>query len=890
MAGQSVPLLSFNRGLISKLALARTDLKRTGLSAEEQTNWMPRALGSMMLRAGWGYVDTTLNNSRAIHVPFVFAVDDTAIIELTDSSMRVRVGEAIIARQSVATAVSNGTFNSNLSGWSDDDEPGATSQWVAGGYMGLAGTGYNAAVRSQQVAVGAGDLNREHGIRVVVARGPVTLRIGSSAGGDQYLAEATLRTGTYSFAVTPTTDLYIRVSSLTPYQVLLDSIAVEAAGDMTIGTPWTEALLPYVRYKHGQSGDVIFAECSGVQQRRVERYSARSWGLAIYAPEDGPFRLANTGTTRLTPTSITGDIGLGSSAPLFRPAHVGALFRITSIGQLVQSNLSGADQYSNPVRVIGVGASQRTFNILIVGGWAGTLTLQRSVGAVGSWVDVNNYTGNTTTTYNDGLDNQIIYYRIGFKTGAYTSGTAAVSLSYANGGLTGIVRVTGYTSSTSVSASVLTPLGGTDASSDWSEGEWSDHRGWPSAGGFFEGRLWQTGKDKIAGSISDAFESFDDETTGDSGPINRSIGSGPVDRINWLLPLLRLVVGTQGAERSARSSSLDEPLTPTNFNLKAPSTRGSSPVEAEVIDANGIFVRGTRLFQLSYQGDSTVDYTSTDLTIIAPEVGTSGFARIAVQRYPDTRIHAVRNDGAVAVMVYDPAEDVRCWILVETDGVVEDAFVLPAPDTDEEDKVYYVVRRTINGATRRFLERWAPESECQGGPLNKQADSFVSYTGAATATVAAPHLAGEEVVVWGDGADLGTFILDGSGHATLPAAVSNYVVGLPYAATYKSTKLAYAAGGGTALTKRKRVDHIGLILSNTHYQGLQFGPDFDNLDDLPLVEEGADTPAATVWESYDEDRIEFPGEHDTDSRICLRAAAPRHCTVLAAVVDMQTGG
>ncbi|HAC30717.1 MAG TPA: hypothetical protein DCF82_23370, partial [Marinobacter hydrocarbonoclasticus] len=69
-------------------------------------------------------------------------------------------------------------------------------------------------------------------------------------------------------------------------------------------------------------------------------------------------------------------------------------------------------------------------------------------------------------------------------------------------------------------------------------------------------------------------------TEGDAGPISRAIGSGPVDVINWLLPAQRLLVGTEGSEKSARSNSLDEPLTRTNFNLKTISTQGSARVPA----------------------------------------------------------------------------------------------------------------------------------------------------------------------------------------------------------------------------------------------------------------------------------------------------------------------
>jgi hypothetical protein len=112
------------------------------------------------------------------------------------------------------------------------------------------------------------------------------------------------------------------------------------------------------------------------------------------------------------------------------------------------------------------------------------------------------------------------------------------------------------------------------------------------------------GTDKIWGSVSDAYTSFDIDTEGDAGPINRSVGFGPVDTINWLLPLGRLIVGRQGAETSVRSGSFDEPLTPTNFTLKDCSTQGSAPVAAVKIDTRGVFVQQSnrRVFELGVLG------------------------------------------------------------------------------------------------------------------------------------------------------------------------------------------------------------------------------------------------------------------------------------------------
>src|SRR5690606_29970039 len=120
----------------------------------------------------------------------------------------------------------------------------------------------------------------------------------------------------------------------------------------------------------------------------------------------------------------------------------------------------------------------------------------------------------------------------------------------------------GYTSETSVSAVVIKSLGGVNATEDWSEGMWSDFRGWPSAPVLHQGRLWHMGKGYEVGSVSDAYESFDDTVEGDAGPIIRTIGSGPVDNIFWAMSLKRLMAGTASSVVVAQSSSLDEPLTP----------------------------------------------------------------------------------------------------------------------------------------------------------------------------------------------------------------------------------------------------------------------------------------------------------------------------------------
>ena len=490
MPKATVSLAGFNRGLISPLALARTDLERVAFAAETMTNWMPRVFGSMMLRPGWAFIGQIVPapGNPVKMIPFVFSTDDTALIELTESRMRIWIDDALVTRPSVATVISNGDFvSSTLTGWVDADETGARSEWIVGGYVGFIGS-VEPAIRRRQIGVAAPDQNVEHALYIIIKRGPIVLKVGSTSGGEEYIAETSLGTGEHSLSFTPTGNFWIEFSSILERQVLLDWVSIDISGPMAIGTPWNAADLSNIRYS--QSGDVVFVCAEGIQQRRIERRSARSWSVVLYEPEDGPFRIPNLTATTLTPSGVKGNILLTASIPLFRTGHAGALFRITSVGQTVSKNVTAANQFTDSIKLTGVGSRHaensssarataldggyndvgkkskkaivsRRFMINITGTWAGTVRLQRSfTSETGPWEDVASWTANTVGHYDDTFDNQISWYRIGIKTGEYTSGTAVMSLQYQAGSMDGYVRLTSIVSTTSANAEVLQHLGG----------------------------------------------------------------------------------------------------------------------------------------------------------------------------------------------------------------------------------------------------------------------------------------------------------------------------------------------------------------------------------------------------------------------------------------------
>jgi len=366
----------------------------------------------------------------------------------------------------------------------------------------------------------------------------------------------------------------------------------------------------------------------------------------------------------------------------------------------------------------------------------------------------------------------------------------------------------------------------------------------------------------------------------------------------------RLILGTDGAEHSMRSSSEDEPLTPSNSAVKSFSTQGSAAVQAVKLDNVVIYTQkgGTRVFEAQWGSD--YEYQSNDLTTFYPEAGDSPFTVLAIQRQPDTRIHCLRTDGSVMIITHEAAEQITSWSVMiitheaaeqitswakyTSSGTVEDIVVLPGASGATEDAVYYVVNRTINSSTVRYLEKWSLESECQGGTTSRQSDSHIIATCTGGVITGLSSLEGETVTIWGNGKDLGTGTVASSQLTGVSEDGSNFCVGISYTAQYKSSKLAYTKLESAGLSQVKNIPRLGVILYNTHYQGLQYGPNFTDLDNLPLVKDGATISDDTVHASYDEESFAFDGQWDTDSRLCLQAASPRPCTLLAAIIGLKT--
>lgn len=778
------------------------------------------------------------------------------------------------------------------------------------------------------------DTGTEHALAIHVSRGPVTLRVGSTSGDDDYIRETNLGTGYHNLAFTPTTNFHITLQSNALVSRIVSSVEIADSGTVEIATPWTHSDLDAIRYD--QSADVAYVDCDGVRSRKIERRgTGRSWSVVNYEPTNGPFLAARSTSAKLAPHRYSkGNTTLTSDIPFFTSDHVGAIFRLFHQGQNGTWTLGAVDAVSDPVEMTGISDtgtpssdSERRIVFQVTGTYTGQITVERSIDgkdigfktapasfAVGSDTGWATDTGTFNLTIDDPDDNLKVWYRV--RMSLWTSGAASVFAAYGGGGKTGLCRVTGYNNNMSVDIETETGFSKKDdtggQTDNWQEGYWSDARGFPSAVALHGGRLAHAQGGSLFLSVADDFENFDEATTGDAGPIIRTLGSGPVDSIQSLVSLLRLIIHTDGAELALRSSSLDEPVTPSNSSAGTFSTNGSAPVRAVKIDNRAIFVQRSRqrVFLVAAGGESAFgDYEAAELTLLVPDLLVAGVASVAIQRQPDTRIWCVLDDGTVAILTYEPQEEVVCWTTFETDGVVERVMVLPGVS---EDAVYLHVKRTVNGQTKRFLEKMAMASECQGDTgLNWIMDCASSYTDTGRTTTLvdiAPHLGGSNVVVWGSldsgstphvdmspdtGSDFSQrlWAVDTGGDIALSGltdGLHHAVAGLPFQSDWRSSKLAYGAQAGTALAQVKRVAQTALILYKTHARSLFLGDDTGALDPLPRVIDGEVVDQDRIFETLDMVAFPTPGTHKTDPRLHIRAKAPRPATVLAAVPSPQT--
>lgn len=887
--GINTPIVSFVGGEIGAETMARVDLSLYASTAEVMENILPVMRGALVKAPGTEFIGevSVADHDKAVVRPFVFNVDNTRVLEIVDSEIRIVDGNGYVTIIGAAATVGAPLDNGSSGGSSVTiAAPNVTYDAVAGGEA------------KAYWPITSGVSGSPTTFSFEVRHRAIKFSVGTTTGGEDILGEITLDPGIHILTVSPTASSYYLRARLTDAGMAkVMNMARKAAGKLVIPTPYTGDELRRLRFE--QSNDIVWVYHPNHRTRVIERRGDTSWSLRLFAPQNGPFEVQNITSTTLTPSAINGSAVVNSSKALFSSTCVGQLLELIHQGQTEILSATAVDQATDAVRIIGVG-DNRAFTFKLSGTFAGSIKLQRSAGNTVDWVDYATYSAATTVAINDGLDNQIIYYRA--ICSAYTSGSLDVSITYAGGETVGRCEISEYTSSTSVKVEISENFGSIASTSRWSIGSWSDDYGWPAAGQIAEGRHWLVRDDRLWGSQSDDYENM---TVGsnDADAIARVIGTGDVNEARWIEGGARVIIGTSGAEIQVMSNDLGDKLTWANMNARPFGDEGSSDVQA--VRASGkriLFIDRTRAKLLQCYLDSDAgDMETDDLTRLHEKIAGEieegsgdGFIELAYQRSPEKRAWLVRSDGQIAVQLYAPKEGIYGWgrITGANGGKFKSVCVIPGVP---EDRVHVLVERTVNGVAKLYHERFAlnnfPISVDDDGnrsaPKAWRLQCALATSGAATTEFSnLGHLEGETVHVWGDGRYMGSYTVTGGAISLLEAA-SYVIIGLNYRGKWKSSFLMTTGRNGTALTQNKIVGALGMIVHDTPIGAVRYGRDFSVLDDL--VDEFADgvvmDQAATLTTGAVNQP--FEGATEIDSRVCIVMDLPAPARVLALVPNIE---
>ena len=221
----------------------------------------------------------------------------------------------------------------------------------------------------------------------------------------------------------------------------------------------------------------------------------------------------------------------------------------------------------------------------------------------------------------------------------------------------------------------------------------------------------------------------------------------------------------------------------------------------------------------------------------------------------------------------------------QTDNILQDAKVESVATISgdlNEDELWIISQRWVNGAVRRFVECFSEFDFDETAPEDfKFLDSHLSYSGVAVSSLSGlDHLEGETVSILADGATHATKVVT-SGAIALNRASTKVTVGLPYASVLQTMRIEAGAGQfeGTAQAKIKRISKVTLRLFET--VGAKVGPSLDNLETVPFrTTSGAmDLPVSTFLAGDKE--VEFADDYNTDGFIFVKQDQPLPLTILA---------
>ena len=189
----------------------------------------------------------------------------------------------------------------------------------------------------------------------------------------------------------------------------------------------------------------------------------------------------------------------------------------------------------------------------------------------------------------------------------------------------------------------------------------------------------------------------------DDDRIKFKVAAREANRIKHIVPLTQLLFMTEAAEWRVTSVNSDA-ITPTSIAVKPQSYIGANDSQPVVVNNSMVYIasRGGHARELGYNWQSN-GFITGDLSIRASHLFDGlDVTDMTLAKAPIPIVWMISSNGKLLGLTYVPEQQVGAWHQHDTDGTFESVTTVAEGSVDA---AYCVVKRTIGGATKRYVER-----------------------------------------------------------------------------------------------------------------------------------------------------------------------------------------
>lgn len=712
----------FNAGEMSPRMDARVDFDKYGAAVSRAQNLICLPQGGLTTAPGTRYIAQTKSGNARL-IGFEPVAESSYVIEAGTTYLRFFKNQGQIVAATTDAVVTNGTFNADISGWTNASTGGGSVAWDSTRAAAqLSGTSSGYSALRQSISIGASFQGAVHVLRFRLlgnsfARG--SCRIGTTAGASNLAVASELGVGWHTVAFTPGTGtIHIEFRNTEAFTVYLDDVMFLSNVPVEIASPYTADEAQKLRAS--QSFDVMYLFHEDRPVHKLQRRGDAAWSLVEVFFEDGPYEGINPGVN-LGEANLISNFNFESGAAGWtkvvtgtgyvdydRAQRVVFLRRRSPINPTSAADYNGTAEIRHQTSTANSGAVH-VLHFQIVGG--GEIQLAVGSTATGAeivaaanygagWYSISftpgvstffvRFTGNQDLEVIGGVGACYCYQTQSrllapsAKTGSITlSVTGSVSDVFRSTDVGRLIRlewpgrepgygmITAVTTTHIVTVQVLRELPETTPTESWRLGAFSGTTGYPKSGTFFQQRLWMGGTGASPQTIwatqTRGFENMRPDswqagaaTVEADDAINATLAAKRISPIQWIVGTRRLVVGTSSGNWAF--SSQGAALSPTDISAAQHTSVDCADIEAIQIDDVGIYVHRAKrsLYDIGFSYEIE-GFRASDLTILSEHMNTLGIEQIEYQAEPLSTAWCRLNDGSLACMTYKRSQGVVGW-------------------------------------------------------------------------------------------------------------------------------------------------------------------------------------------------------------------------------------